>query len=253
MPVYESWLKNQFWKLTTEVSASVAAAAVPAAEDARDGNIAEAGSQCGSYSADAGQNRHDCGCKRYLDGEDAPFIRNVVNVDISTVCPDSLSSNRKPQAEARPVSTPPLAERLKRVPCAGGDAAALVFHLYQEVFLFVCSCSQQDAPASGCEFEGVVQKIHHRRCEYLWVCGDRPRQIAWLDHELEPPGLGVKPASHGEVIEERRHRDPLAPTRDVYGRRSRQDRRQPVGAVYVRKGTNNPGERTARPTQTLRL
>ena len=79
---------------------------------------------------DAKRNRHVCGRKRKVDGEDAAFTRNVVNVDVSTVCSDRLSSNRKPQAKACSISAPPLAERLKRVACRGRNAAALVFDLY---------------------------------------------------------------------------------------------------------------------------
>jgi len=136
---------------------------------------------------------------------------DVVKVDLSTVCPDRLSSNRKTQAKAGSVRPAPLAKRLKRIPHTVGNTAALVFDLNQQVPLVVRPCSQHDAAASGCEFEGVVQEIGHRRCEQLWVCRHRPRSVAELDRELEPTGLGVEPASHREVTEKRGHQDARAP------------------------------------------
>ena len=71
--------------------------------------------------------------------------------------------------------------------------------------------SQHHAPASRCEFEGVVQESGHRRCEQLWVSRHSPRTVAGFDRESEPAGLGMEPASRGEVTEKRGHQDALAP------------------------------------------
>ena len=108
---------------------------------------------------DARRNGHVFGCERNVDDEDAACTGDIANVDVPAVCPDGLAGNREPQAKARPVAAAPLAERLERVAFARGDTTALVFHLNQEVRLFVCACSQHHMSASGREFKGVVQEI----------------------------------------------------------------------------------------------
>ena len=127
------------------------------------------------------------------------------------MCSDCLSSNRKPQAEAASISASTLAERLKRIPDAGRDTAALVFDLDLQPFVSSCPCSQDDAPAKGRGLEGVVQQIRHRRCQDLRVGIGRPRRITRLEDELKPPRLRVEPPGRGDVTQERRHSDPLAP------------------------------------------
>ena len=65
------------------------------------------------------------------------------------------------RAEAIKAERNAASEEVARLKRSGGDATALVFNVDQEPAIFLCPSPQHDAPADGCELEGVVQQVRH--------------------------------------------------------------------------------------------
>src|SRR5688572_12607692 len=115
--------------------------------------------------SDMQRNGHVLECQWNLDHEHAAFIGNVSNVDVAPLFPDGLSGDRETETEARPVTSAALAERLERVPCARGDAAAFVFHFNQQPRVLRCPRTQHHPTVRERVLERVIQKVCHRRSE----------------------------------------------------------------------------------------
>jgi len=84
------------------------------------------------------------------------------------VCAHGLSSDQQPEAKTGTIGATPLAEGLKQVARASRNAPAFVFDL-DEQSLGAGPGPEHDRSTGGRVLERVLQQIHHRRCEQLWV------------------------------------------------------------------------------------
>jgi hypothetical protein len=62
---------------------------------------------------DDSRSAHVCRGERYLDDEDATLAGHIADADLTSVRPDRLPSDRKPQAKAGSIAAAPVAEHLK--------------------------------------------------------------------------------------------------------------------------------------------
>src|SRR3954463_5677691 len=111
------------------------------------------------------------GRQRDYNHEDAPLAGHIANTDLAAVGPYGLASDRESPAKARPIAAAPVAKHLKQIAPGLRNPATLVFGLDVQPPMFGAR-PQYHAPSCWRVLEGVVQQVHHGRCEELRVCVD---------------------------------------------------------------------------------
>src|SRR4051794_4704009 len=79
------------------------------------------------------------------------------DLDVATLCPDGLSSDRQTESEACSVLRPALTERLEEVALARRNPSARILHFDGDAPFCRAVCSQDHAATRPCVLERITQ------------------------------------------------------------------------------------------------